>query len=146
MPSVTIDRALLEALDALRQIEWSAQGGTKCPRCGRARAYGQHVCSCPIALAFKSARSAGAQVPPPRTDAPGPVELVRPIGQVGLREITLEQWARWRWVDVTAGGDRERTFLAIAAREPAEVADALATYKALRAEAPGLFPHDNAHP
>lgn len=140
-----IRKALDASLAALRRLEWCAQAGTKCPACGRPKNYG-HSCSCPTHLAFKAAKSAGVEVPLSRGEAPGPLELVRPTGAVALHEITLEQWARWRWVDCTVGGDRHRQFLVTTAREPDEVSDAIDTYRKLRTEHPGLFAHDSAHP
>jgi hypothetical protein len=133
-------RALYEAIAALRRVEWSAQAGMKCPACSRPKAYGIHVCSCPLNLAFKAALKAGvAEVPRSGVNTPAP-------GPFSLSEIPLEEWARWKWMEVTTGGDRARQFLRGLERTPDEVRDALEAYASLKEEHPALFEQGSARP
>lgn len=134
-----VRRALEEAMSALRRVEWSAQAGVKCPACGRPKAYGQHVCACPVGIALKAARKVGVMTAAvaPASGASGPCSLA---------EIPIEEWARWRWIEVTTGGDRTRQFLRAKERTPDEVREALEHYASLRAEYPALFEQGSAQP
>jgi hypothetical protein len=133
-------RALEEAVAALRRVEWTAQGGMKCPGCSRPKAYGIHVCSCPLNLAFKAAMKAGVT-------ASAPVADTRPSpGPFSLSEIPLDEWARWKWIEATTGGDRTRQFLRGLERTPDEVREALDTYASLKEEHPALFEQGSARP
>ena len=137
---VLLRRAVEDAAAALRRIEWSAQAGSKCPACSRPRAYGVHVCSCPINLAFRSLVKAGVEVP--RQDAsPAPAS-----GPFALNEIPLLEWARWVWMEVTAAGDRRRMFLRGKERTPDEIAAAIRSYESLQAADPELFQQGAALP
>lgn len=127
---------------AVRRVEWSASHG-KCPACARSRAYGVHVCSCPVGLALKKATAAKFAIPPRPSDTP---LIDPPKGDVSLKEIGLEDWLRWRWTEVTAGGDKARRFTRGKERTPDEVAEVLQKLDIIRELAPGLFPEEGAHP
>jgi hypothetical protein len=135
--------ALASLVYALRRLEWGGLAGVKCPACGRSRQYGQHVCSCPIGIALKKAITVGWPVPLLRA-SDQPQEPSK--GPFTLAELTLEEWARWRWAEMTASGDKVRTFQRGKERTPDEVAQALQQFDVIREQLPGLFPEGSAHP
>jgi hypothetical protein len=56
---------------ALKRVEWGALGDNRCVTCSRARAYGNHPCSCPVRLGLKAgARLLGVdRIEEPQTTA-----------------------------------------------------------------------------
>lgn len=54
---------LAHVLYALKRLEWGGITGTRCPNCGRQKAYRSHVCSCPTAIAWKQVAALGLPIP-----------------------------------------------------------------------------------